>query len=93
MSMKNVWIFWRLDGDFMTTQVVPNDIPKFVQDAPDKASMDTWIKIAIKAEHSGDHSDEEINELILSATETTHPNYVGYEILSIFTCDNINWIY
>ena len=93
MPMKNVWIIWRLNGDFMTTQVMANDIPKFIQNNPDSASTDSWVKVAIKAEHSDDHSDEEINELILSATETTHPDYVGYEILNIFTCDNINWIY
>ena len=48
MPMKNVWIVWRLNGDFMTTQVMGKDIPKYVQDAPDKASLDTWIKITTK---------------------------------------------
>lgn len=81
---KHVFVIWRLDGDFMFTE-----IPTHARPARD-ASTDEWVTAAIREEHESHAYDEsEIADLIGQAVDPDHPHFAGYEIIAIFDTDEM----
>jgi hypothetical protein len=81
---KNVFCIWRIDGEFMFTQIPTAGCPTREE------SNDEWVKAAIRAEYEPRAFEEsEIRELIETATNYEHPEFLGYEIIAIFETDEM----
>lgn len=87
--MSDVYVIWRMDGDFMITEIPESVRPKKT------ASLDEWVKVAIIEEHRFHGFDEsEIHEALSQATDPDNTRYCGYEILTIFETEKpISYIY
>lgn len=81
MTLKNYTIIWRLDGDFIFTDV------EIDTSQLGNLSSNDFVTAAIRAEHAEDWSDEDIDEMVKSAINE------GYELLAVFHAPYIEYLF
>lgn len=81
MTLKNYTIIWRLDGDFIFTDV------EIDTSQIGNLSSNDFVAAAIRADNAEDWSDEDIDEMVKSAINE------GYELLAVFHAPYIEYLF
>lgn len=85
-STKTYTVIWRIDGEFMSTDV------ELTPEQERSISSNDLIVDVIREEHQPDFSEQEIEELVAVATNPDHHDFQGYEIIAAFHAPEIKYL-
>jgi hypothetical protein len=81
MSEPRLYVMWRIDGEFNLT-----DLPVIHRDK----STNELVELCIRMDSEDD--DDEIAHQIAMATDSDHPDFMGYEMPLIMVSADVEFI-